>query len=99
MSRASYAAYHLLVEVLQVERGLDVGRWQHDAVVNAFGNEFCGRGLYFSWRDHESLKRLLEDRLDADYHQVVPHRRRAERSVERSKSLCQALASVLKEDW
>jgi len=95
ISRAYYAVYHLVVEVLAAKRGIEAGRRPHDSLANLFQAEFCRSGFLFSARDGKDLQQLLEDRHDADYHEVSLNRVKTERVLQQAKRLYQKLLGEL----
>lgn len=66
VSRAYYAVYHLVVEVLAEKRRVHAGRWQHDTVATRFHQEFCRLGYLFSAQDGRALQELLDARHAAE---------------------------------
>ena len=95
VSRGYYAIYHLVVAVLIVRRGVDASQWRHAAVRDAFIEHFCKPGYFFSDQDGKDMTRLLEDREDADYHDVTFNDRRARRSFEKAETLANKVLEVL----
>lgn len=94
VSRAYYAAYHLVAWVLMQHKNLDRRRWDHFQLLNAFLDNFCKPGFLFSVEDGNDLGELLDSRLMADYERTVFNERRAQRLITRADRLCGKLLGV-----
>ena len=95
VSRAYYAVYHLVVEVLAVKRRLHAGRWQHDTVASRFYQEFCWLEYLFAAQDDRVLQELLDARHAAAYRDERFDERKTARLLRRARgTLRQAGAEV-----
>ena len=95
VSGAYYAAYHLAAAVLAEKADVHRDRWDHMALYNAFQSHFCRRSFHFNVQDGRDFLRLMEDRFDADYHNVTFNQRRAERSLRKAEALCSKILEVI----
>ena len=72
-----------------------VAKWEHASVAKEFIDLFTNRGFKFSAKDSRDYQDLLDRRSAADYHDVYLDQRRAERSLNKARSLCERLREEL----
>ena len=94
VSRAYYAAYHMVAWVLLERGNIDRERWDHIQLHKAFVESFCKKGFLFTAADGDLVKELQDERADADYQNVRFNQRRVERLIARTDALCAKIAGA-----
>jgi uncharacterized protein (UPF0332 family) len=95
VSRAYYASYHAVVELIEVRAGVRRRSWNHMQVQNDFRTLFGQRGFLFTIRDVSDLQQLYQARLTADYEQTPTRQRQSIDFVLRAKRLCNKIIEEL----
>ena len=95
VSRAYYAAYHLVAALLEARGPGPRRRWNHTQLLNVFNDHFARRGYLFAKKDAGDLSTLMQERLTADYEDVSFDEKRARRCLDRAEALCQKILEVV----
>lgn len=94
-SRAYYAAYHLVAALLEEKASVTRRPWRAEVLQGDFRQNFTHKSYLFSMRDADLLRRLIDVRYDADYHNIPITRRKAERALAEAEDLCSRLKEVI----
>jgi uncharacterized protein (UPF0332 family) len=95
VSKAYYASYHTVVELMEVKAGVRRRSWNHMQVQNDFRRLFGQSGFLFTITDARDLQQLYQARLIADYEQTQTRQRQSVDFVLRAKRLCDKIIEVI----